>query len=132
MSCLTPFTAGGEPAVLCAASGAIAAVAPFAPLKGFEDGAGVPIFACGDARAELGPCMLSRTCRCCRRSASLSTMTPGVAELRAPGVFLSEAGLCLSFNFNCCLGAGVAVDMFNLSFGCAGSSTLALASARRL
>lgn len=58
-SCLTPLTAGGEPAVLvCAAERATIADAPLVPVKGF-DGTGVP--ACGEARADLGPCILFMT-----------------------------------------------------------------------
>ena len=94
----------------------MAAAAPFGPLNGFED-AGVPAFPCDDGRGVREVCMLFCTCRCCRNSASLSTMTLGVAELRAAGVLGSDPGLCLSFNFNCCLGAGAAADMLSLSFG---------------
>lgn len=101
---------------------------PLVPENGF-DAVGVAALSAG--RADRRPPMLSATCRCCRRSASLSTMTPGVAELRAPGVFDSDAGLCLSFSLSCCLGAGVsaAPDMLSLSLGCGGSSTLAFIAA---
>jgi len=65
----------------------MAAVAPLGPLNGLEDAAGVPALGVREL------VMLARTCRCCRKSASLSTMTPGVAELREAGVFGSDTGL---------------------------------------
>jgi hypothetical protein len=133
-SSLTPLIAGGDPAVRAGVAeiGAVTVEVPFGPVSEVEAGTGVPAFPCGDGRDDREPCTPSRTCFCCRKSASLSTMIPGVAELRAPGVFGSDPGLCLSLSFSCCLGAGAADDMLSLSLGCGGSSTLALASARRL
>jgi hypothetical protein len=124
-SCLTPLTAGGDPAVLpCAAeSGAIVEATPFGPVNGLAGAVGVAAF---DGVADRLP-MLSRTCRCCRRRASLSTMTPGVAESRVLGVLRSDPGLGLSLSLSCCLGAA-ALDMLSFSFGCVGSLTLDLAS----
>jgi hypothetical protein len=127
-SCLTPLTAGGDPAVLlCAAeSGAIVAAPPFGPVNGLAGAVGVPAFPDGGWDTRFP--MLSRTCRCCRKRASLSTMTPGVAESRVLGVLRSEPGLGFSFNLSCCFGAAAALDMLSFSFGCVGSLTLDLAS----
>jgi hypothetical protein len=128
MSCLTPLTTGGDPAVLLwlADNGGIVEAPPFDPPCRFVDAPGVPASPDG-ARDDRLPMLLS-TCRCCRKSASLSTMTPGVAESRALGVLGSEPGLGLSLSFNCCLGAADAVDMLSFSFGCVGSLTFDLAS----
>lgn len=127
-SCLTPLAAGGDPPALpwAADNGALVEVPPLGPEDGFADAPGVA--ASPDAaRDDWFPILLS-TCRCCRKRASLSTITPGVAESRALGVLGSEPGLGLSFSFNCCLGAADAVDMLSLSFGCVGSLTFDLAS----
>lgn len=113
------------------------AAAPREPLNGLLDAEGVCGLPADDGRGDPVPFMLSRTWRCCLLRASLSTMTPGVAELRAAGVFGSDTGLCRNFSFNCCCfggagtGDGAATDILSLSFGCGGSSTLALASASR-
>jgi hypothetical protein len=123
-SFLIPLTAGGDAAE--PETGGMDEDAPRGPLNGLVEG--VCAFPEDDGRDDLFPFMLSCTCRCCRRSASLSTMTPGVAELRAPGVFGSEPGLCRSLRRNCCFGA---VDMLSFNLGCGGSSTLALAAASR-
>jgi hypothetical protein len=94
------------------------AAPPFGPVNGLLGATGVPAFPEDGGCDDRLPPMLSMTCRCCRTRASLSTMTPGVAELRALGVFGSDAGLCLlSLSFSCCLGAGAGVDMLSLSLG---------------
>jgi hypothetical protein len=133
MSCLMPLGAAGDSAArVCAAgSGAMLAEIPRGPVKGFVDAAGVPAFAWRGRRGDL-PFRPSFTCRCCRWSESPSTMMPGVAEPRAPGVLGSDPGLCRSLSLSCCLGSGAGIDMLSFSFGWCGSSTLALASARRL
>jgi hypothetical protein len=128
-SCLTPLTAGGDPAVLpwIPGNGVVIEAPPLDPVNGFVGAPGVATSPDDGARDDRLPMLLS-TCRCCRKRASLSTMTPGVAESRALGVLGSEPGLGLSLSFSCCLGAADAVDMLSLSFGCVGSLTFDLAS----
>lgn len=135
-SFLMPFTPG-DPAVLVCAVGSDGTVAdaPRGPLKGLLRVVGVPVRPAEGGLDDRLLFMLSRTCLCCLSSASLSTMTPGVAELRAAGVFGSDTGLCRSLSFSACFGCGAgegaAVDMLSLSFGCGGSSTFDLAAASR-
>jgi hypothetical protein len=129
-SCLMPLATAGESRVRMGALGGAPLGAPFSAVNGLP-AVGVAAFPVESGRDDRLSPMLSKTCRCWRSSASLSTRTPGVAELRPTGVLGSDTGLCLSLSFNCCLGAGLgaAPDMLSLSFGCGGSSTLALASA---
>jgi hypothetical protein len=112
ISCFTPL-APGDPAVLVCAEG-IGAMA--AEENGF-DATGVAAFSAGfDRRLPV----LSLTCCRCLWSASLSTITPGVAESRVTGVCGPDTGLCLSFSLSCCFGAGVGAapaDMLSLSLG---------------
>lgn len=74
---------------------------------------------------------------CCRFNASLSTVTPGVCEGRAPAVDVSAGGAGLPLLppsrslVPGGLGVGCDVDDLSLSIGWAGSETLDLASARR-
>jgi hypothetical protein len=95
--------------------------APRAPLNGFADGAGLSGFPEDEGRDEGESGILSNTCRCCRNRAALSTITPGVAELRPAGVFGYDIGLCRNLSFNCCFrggaGEGAVVDMLSFSFG---------------